>query len=240
MNAQSSPTTTGSLVLIPVPLAPDALHTLPEQVMRKATGIKFYFVENIRTARRMLKAMNPQVNIDAIQFSEMNKQQPPDLARLREWLNTGAAVGVMSEAGCPGVADPGSLVVDAARQLNAKIVPMTGPNAMLLALMASGFNGQSFRFSGYPPIKEPARTKALKSMEQRALSMDETQIFIETPYRNNQLLGDLIRVCNKNTRLCIAANITAAEEQIQTRTLGDWERQPGDFHKQPAVFLLGK
>src|SRR5690606_7615194 len=137
MNVQASPIRPGTLVLIPVTLAEDALHTLPAQVINKATGIKYYFVDNIRTARRLLKAMDLQVDIDAIRFSEIRKTEPPDLDLLRQWLTAGEEVGLMSEAGCPAVADPGSILVDAARQLDARIIPMAGPNAMLMALMAS-------------------------------------------------------------------------------------------------------
>lgn len=230
--------TIGILYLIPVPLAPEAISTVPEQVREQACGLRYYFVENLRTARRFLKAMDAAVDIDAIHFSEISRNQPADIHLLKKWLESGFEVGVMSEAGCPGVADPGAELVQQAHKLNARVVPFVGPNSMLLALMASGFNGQGYRFAGYLPVKEPERGKAIKELEARSVTQKETQIFMETPYRNMQLLQDLLKHCRAATRLCIAASLTASCEQIISKTILEWTGMHPDLHKKPAVFLL--
>ena len=225
--------------MIPVPLAPETLTSIPEEVREKACTLKYYFVENIRTARRFLKAFDKSVDIDAIEFSEMNQQNPPDTALLKKWLKSGFEVGIMSEAGCPGVADPGSELVAAAQNINAKVYPFVGPSSILLALMGSGFNGQRFRFVGYLPVKEPQRSKTIKELERISQQNNETQLFIETPYRNNPLLEELFRHCQPNkTRLCIAVDLTASEQVIQTKTIAEWAAIKPDFHKRPAIFLL--
>lgn len=226
------------LYLIPVPLAEDALHTIPEAVKNTTVSIRHYFVENIRTARRYLKSIDKDVDIDAIHFSEVNNQTVPDLSLLKKWVKEGHAIGVMSEAGCPGVADPGSKLVEAAHRLHAQVTPLTGPSSVLLALMASGFNGQAFRFIGYLPVKEPLRSKTIKELEAIAIKKNETQIFIETPYRNNQLLEGLLKQCEPSTQLCIAAHITAAQEIIRTMRIAEWKKQVPDLHKQPVIFLM--
>lgn len=228
----------GKLYFIPVPLAPDAAHTIPESVKTLSCRLKYYFVENVRTARRYLKSLDKSVDIDSIQFSEVNNQAEPDLALLREWLKAGHEVGMMSEAGCPGVADPGSALAAAAHEAGALVIPQTGPSSVLLALMASGFNGQGFRFAGYLPVKDLMRSKAIKELEQLSAQRRETQIFIETPYRNNQLLQEVLRLCKHTTRLCIAADITGTNEFIRTRSIGEWLKAVPDLHKRPVIFLL--
>lgn len=224
--------------MIPIPLAELGLHTLPETVKQLSCGIKYYFVENIRTARRHLKSIDKSVDIDAIQFSEINSQTAPDLSLLRKWLKAGYDVGMMSEAGCPGVADPGSALAAAAQEIGAAVVPLTGPSSILLALMASGFNGQGFRFAGYLPVKEPMRSKAIRELESISAERNETQIFIETPYRNNQLFQDVMRLCKPSSKLCIAADITSEQEFIKTRTVAAWGKQVPELHKKPVIFLL--
>jgi 16S rRNA (cytidine1402-2'-O)-methyltransferase len=228
----------GKLYMIPVPLAELALHALPEAVKQLSCSIKYYFVENIRTARRHLKSVDKSVDIDAIQFSEINSQTAPDLSLLRKWLKAGYDVGMMSEAGCPGVADPGSVLAAAAQEIGAAVVPLTGPSSILLALMASGFNGQGFRFAGYLPVKEPMRSKAIRELEAISTERKETQIFIETPYRNNQLFQDVMRLCKPSSKLCIAADITDEKEFIKTRTIAEWSKQIPELHKKPVIFLL--
>lgn len=231
--------TLGEVFLIPVPLAPETLSSIPEAVREKACTLKYYFVENIRTARRFLKAFDKSVDIDSIEFSEMNQQNPPDTALLKKWLKAGFEVGIMSEAGCPGVADPGSELVAAAQNIKAKVNPFVGPSSILLALMGSGFNGQRFRFVGYLPVKEPQRSKTIKELERISQQNNETQLFIETPYRNNPLLEELVRHCHPNkTKLCIAVDLTSPEQVIQTKTIGEWAEIKPDFHKRPAIFLL--
>lgn len=230
--------TPGKLYLIPVPLAEDALHTLPEAVKQLSCRLKHYFAENIRTTRRYLKSIDKSIVIDEILFSEINNQQQPDKALLRQWLQGGHDVGVMSEAGCPGMADPGSELAAVAHEIGADVVPLTGPSSLLLALMASGFNGQGFRFAGYLPVKEPMRGKAIKELEALSRERNETQIFIETPYRNNQMMQDIVRHCRHTTKVCVAADITGATELIKTLTVGAWSKAMPELHKRPTIFLV--
>lgn len=228
----------GNLYLIPVPLAPDTIEYLPEIVLRKAPAIKFYFVEKLKTARRFLKAMDKETDIDAISFSEIGRHDTVDITLLEKWLHAGHEVGIMSEAGCPGVADPGNLLIRHAHKIGAKVIPLPGPNSMLLALMASGFNGQAYRFSGYLPVKQPGRSRAIKELEQRAAKFQETQIFMETPYRNNQLFQDLLDVCHPQTKIGIACDLNMPTEFIRTLQVKDWHPPLPDLHKRPTVFTL--
>lgn len=228
----------GALILIPLPIADGALHTLPAEVVSETGRLKYFFAENARTARRFIKQLHPALQIEALEFSEIDKHTGADYKLLRQWLKAGFEVGLMSEAGCPGIADPGSELVALARQCGATIKPLTGPNSMMLALMASGLNGQSFAFYGYLPVKEPARGTRIKALEQLSRREGQTQFFIETPYRNNQLLADLTRNCEDTTRLCIGQNITAANEQIRTMTIAQWKEELPHLEKSPAVFLL--
>lgn len=228
----------GKLYFIPVPLAEEALHTIPESVKELSCKLKYFFAENIRTARRYLKSIDKSVDIDSIQFAEINNQVEPDLRLLKEWLRAGHEVGMMSEAGCPGMADPGSVLAATAQEMGALVIPLTGPSSVLLALMASGFNGQGFRFAGYLPVKEPMRSKAIKELEQLSAQRKETQIFIETPYRNNQLFQEVTRQCKHTTKLCIAADITGAQEFIRTKNIGEWSKEAPELHKRPVIFLL--
>lgn len=229
---------TGKLYLIPIPLAENALHTIPEHVKALSCSLKYYFVENIRTTRRYLKSIDKAIVIDDIQFSEVNTQNKPDTALLIKWLKAGYDVGVMSEAGCPGVADPGSELAAIAHEQGAAVIPLTGPSSLLLALMASGFNGQGFRFAGYLPVKEPMRGKALKDLEMASKDRNETQLFIETPYRNNQMMQDIVKHCKHSTKVCVAADITGDTEFIRTQTIGAWAKQMPELHKRPTIFLL--
>jgi len=228
----------GNLYLIPVPLSENGLDTIPGAVKQQSAGLRYFFVENIRTARRYLKSIDRDIPIEDIQFAEINNQVAPDIQLLERWLKDGQNVGIMSEAGCPAMADPGNVLVRKAHELNAKVIPLTGPSSVLLALMASGFNGQGFRFNGYLPVKEPLRSKAIKELEQVSAARNETQIFIETPYRNNQLLQELLRTCRHTTRICIASDITGSKEMIKTLPVADWKKQAPDLHKIPSVFLL--
>lgn len=182
--------------------------------------------------------MHPTLNIEPLQFSEIDKHNGADFKLLKQWLNAGYEVGMMSEAGCPCIADPGSELVALAQQCGAVIRPLTGPNSMMLALMASGLNGQSFAFYGYLPVKEPARSARIKALEQISRKEVQTQLFIETPYRNNQLLADLIKNCADTTKVCIAQNLTAPDEQVRTLAIGEWKRTLPQLEKSPAVFLI--
>ena len=235
MHKEVSP---GTLYMIPVPIADDALQTLPAEVSAYTGEITHYFVEQIRTARRFLRALHPGLVIDSLHFSEIDKHTGPDTKLLQTWLAEGRKVGVMSEAGCPGIADPGAELAGIAHSVGAKVVPLVGPNSLILALMASGLNGQSFCFNGYIPVKDPMRSKRIKELEAISIKENQTQLFIETPYRNDHLLADLLKHCSGKTRICIAQNITAADAFISTKTVTEWQKKVPSLGKVPAVFLM--
>jgi 16S rRNA (cytidine1402-2'-O)-methyltransferase len=227
-----------TLFLIPTILAPDTQETvLPPQIKAVVSELNVFFVEEIRTARRFISSLKLNKVIDDITFYELSKDTPHDetLVQLKK-LKTDA--GIISEAGCPGVADPGAVAVGFAHQLGHKVVPLVGPSSILMALMASGFNGQSFTFNGYLPIDKLARIKSLKDLEQIAKKKQQTQIFMETPFRNNQLLEDVLQNLNAETLLCIACNVTAEDEFIKTLRVKDWQKSKPDLHKKPTIFLL--
>lgn len=228
----------GTLYLVPITIAENALHTLPAEVYTHTATLQYYFVENVRTARRFLKSLHKELVIDEMHFSEIDKHNGADIALLKKWLNEGKQVGVMSEAGCPGIADPGAELAGIAHSIGAKVVPLTGPSSIILSLMSSGLNGQSFAFNGYLPIKDPARTQKLKALEAHSKKENQTQIFIETPYRNNQFLDELLKQCQGNTRLCVAVNVSSEDSYIKTKTINEWKQQKPELPKAPAVFLL--
>ena len=229
---------TGSLYMIPIPIAEDGLSTLSAEVAHHTLELRHYFVENLRTARRFLKALHPAIIIDDISFSEIDKHTGADIKILKTWLKEGYNIGVLSEAGCPGIADPGAELAAVAQNMGAKVIPLTGPNSIILALMASGLNGQSFCFNGYLPVKEPLRGQKIKALEQVSKKENQTQIFIETPYRNNVIVDDLLKNCQQGTRVCIALNITAQNAYIKTQTVAEWNKKKPALEKLPAVFLL--
>lgn len=226
------------LLLLPVPIAPEAWHTLSAEAIEAAKSCRYFYVENLRSARRFLKGVFPEKNIDDCVFEEMPKDGSMTLQPLRNWAKADETIAVVSEAGCPGVADPGAVVVAEAHRLGIAVVPLTGPSSLLLALMASGLNGQSFAFNGYLPVKNPERSQKLKAYEQRSQKEGQTQLFIETPYRNNALLTDILQHCNPQTRLCIAYNIGAPDAFIQTQTVKAWKQSIPNLPKAPAVFLI--
>ncbi|MGO4292839.1 SAM-dependent methyltransferase [Chitinophaga sp. RAB17] len=230
--------TPGKVYLVPTVLSADALFSIPAYVTAIVQQLSVFYVENERTARRYLKALDRNINIDALQLLIMNENQPPDLALAKKLLLEGKDIGVLSEAGCPAIADPGNLIVQVAHSVNARVIPMIGPNSMLLALMGSGLNGQNFQFAGYLPIKPPERTKMIRELEQESEKKNQTQLFIETPYRNNQLMKDILDNCKDYTKVCVAADITAPTEYIKTKTVKEWKQQIPDLHKRPAIFLL--
>lgn len=230
--------TPGKVYLVPTVLSADALFSIPAYVTAIVQQLSVFYVENERTARRYLKALDRNINIDALQLLLMNENQPPDLGLAKKLLLEGKDIGILSEAGCPAIADPGNLVVQVAHSVNARVIPMIGPNSMLLALMASGLNGQNFQFTGYLPIKPPERTKMIRELEQESAKKNQTQLFIETPYRNNQLMKDILDNCKDYTKVCVAADITAPTEYIKTKTVKEWKQQLPDLHKRPAIFLL--
>ncbi len=229
------------LYLIPTVLSDgDWQNVLPAQIHPILTNTKYFIVENIRTARRFMKQVNREINIDECTFYELNKRtRSSELPGFLKPIQQGFDVGVISEAGCPGIADPGADVVKIAHQKGFQVVPIVGPSSILLALMASGLNGQNFAFVGYLPIKPNERIREISTLEKRIKNNRQTQIFIETPYRNNQLIGDLLKTCSPSTLLCIAANITGENESIVTKTIGDWKNKVPDLHKQPVIYLVG-
>ncbi len=229
------------LYLIPNVLSEgDWQHVLPAQIHPILTNTKHFIVENIRTARRFMKQVNRDINIDDCTFFELNKRTTKaELPAFLKPIGQGFDVGVISEAGCPGVADPGADVVRIAHQKGIQVVPIVGPSSILLALMASGLNGQNFAFKGYLPVKPNERVKEIAALEKRIRNEKQTQIFIETPYRNNQLIGDLLKTCTPSTLLCIAANVTGENEFIATKSILDWKKKVPDLHKQPVIFLMG-
>ena len=232
----------GTLYLIPNLLG----ESTPERVLpafntKIINNIRYYIVENIRTTRRFLKKVDKNIDIDRLTFFELNQHTDPQIiGSYIEPLLHGENMGIVSEAGCPAVADPGALVVELAQQKNIQVVPLVGPSSILLALMASGFNGQSFSFEGYLPIDNDKRIKRLKLLENRIYTENQTQIFIETPYRNNKIVQDFIAHCRPSTKLCIASEITTDNEFIKTKPLGRWKNTCPDLSKKPTIFLLYK
>lgn len=229
------------LFLVPNVLSDgDWQNVLPARIFPVLTQTRYFIVENIRTARRFLKQVNQQIDIDELTFFELNKYTASEaLPAFLKPLETGENVAVISEAGCPGIADPGAEVVKLAHQNGFKVVPLVGPSSIVLALMASGLNGQSFTFNGYLPVKGNERSRAIAILEKLAQKNGQTQIFIETPYRNNQLINDLLKTCSPSTLLCIAANLTGENEFMATKSVAQWKGKVPDLHKQPAIFLIG-
>jgi 16S rRNA (cytidine1402-2'-O)-methyltransferase len=229
------------LYLIPNVLSDgDWQNVLPAQIHPILTNTKHFIVENIRTTRRFMKQVNKDIIIDDCTFFELNKRtRSSELPAFLKPLAEGFDMGVVSEAGCPGVADPGADIVRLAHQKGFQVVPIVGPSSILLALMASGLNGQNFAFKGYLPVKPNERVKEINALEKRIRSENQTQIFIETPYRNNQLISDLLKTCSPSTQLCIAANVTGHDEFIATKSIQEWKKKVPELHKQPVIFLLG-
>ncbi len=231
-----------ALYLIPVTLGEtEVSRVLPSYNAEVIVQIKHFIVEEVRSARRFLKKVDRNIQIDDLAFYPMGKHASPELfASYLRPLEQGESVGVISEAGCPAVADPGADVVAIAQRKGLRVVPLVGPSSILLAVMASGFNGQSFAFNGYLPIEPGERTKRLKLLEQRVYAERQTQLFIETPYRNAKLFAEILRTCRPQTRLCVAAGLTCAEEFIRTRTVQEWKKHPlPDLSKIPAIWVIG-
>lgn len=230
-----------ALYLIPVTLGATPFHqVIPAYNLDVIRQIRHFIVEEERTARRFLKMVDKSIDIDQLTFYPMGKHADPKQFRdyLRPLCN-GEAMGIISEAGCPAIADPGADVVAIAQSLNLRVIPLVGPSSILLGLMASGFNGQSFAFHGYLPINDGQRSAMLKKLEARCSAEDQTQIFIETPFRNQQLFEDLLRICHPQTRLCVAAGITCEEEFIHTHTIQEWKKTTlPDLRKTPTIFLI--
>jgi 16S rRNA (cytidine1402-2'-O)-methyltransferase len=231
-----------SLFLIPVTLGDTAISkVLPDYNKNVILSIQYFIVENVRTARRFLKQTEPDIDIDSLTFFTLNKHTSKEsIADFLKPIEDGHSVGIISEAGCPAIADPGAEIVAIAQRKNIRVIPLIGPSSILLALMASGFNGQSFAFQGYLPIDNEQRIKTLKMLEHRIYSENQTQLFIETPYRNAKILDDIIKTCKPSTKLCIAADITLDSEFIKTRSISEWKNQKPDLSKRPCIFALYK
>lgn len=227
---------------MPVPMSDAApAEVLPPANIRLAGEIKHFIVENVRSARRFLKRCDPSVDIDSLTFSVLNVDTPPhDVAAMLAPMTRGEDMAVVSEAGCPAVADPGALAVEEAQKRGYRVVPLVGPSSILMALMGSGFNGQSFSFRGYLPIADADRTAELKRMERLIRTEHQTQIFIETPYRNMRLVRTITDTLPGSLRLCVATDITGPGESIVTRSLAEWKKNPPSCDKIPTIFLLYK
>lgn len=204
-------------------------------------GIRHFIVEDVRTARRFLKLVDRSIDIDQLTFYTLNKHtNPEDVSSMLKPLEEGSPMGVISEAGCPAVADPGADVVAIAQRKGLQVIPLVGPSSIILAVMGSGFNGQSFAFNGYLPIEPDERIKVLKKLEQRAYTENQTQLFIETPYRNAKMMADILKACRPQTHLCIAAGLTTKDEYIKTRTVKEWSGHLPQLEKMPCIFLVYK
>ncbi len=227
-----------TVYLIPSFLDPQALHTIPPYVVDAVRDCQVFFVENERSARRFLKSLWKEMVIDDYEWHTIHKAEEDVKQVFRQRLGENKNIGIISEAGCPGVADPGQVLAGAAHEVGATVKPLTGPSSILLALMASGMNGQQFQFVGYLPIDNQERTRQLKDLEAYSRKHRSSQIFIETPYRNNQLIETMLKTLHESTRLCIAVDLTSGGESVRTQTVGQWKKEKIDIHKRPAIFIL--
>jgi 16S rRNA (cytidine1402-2'-O)-methyltransferase len=228
-----------TVYLIPSVLDDTAIHTIPPYIIDAVKDSQVIFAENERTARRFLKTICMDIVIDNFEWFTIHKAEEEQKGQFRQSVLAKKNIAIISEAGCPGIADPGQVLVEVAQQMNVQVRPLVGPSSILLALMASGMNGQHFEFVGYLPIEPDARMKAIREIELAAIKKHSTQIFIETPYRNNQLLETILKTCKPSTRLCIAAELTGVNEYIKTKSVEEWKKEKTDFHKKPVIFLLG-
>jgi 16S rRNA (cytidine1402-2'-O)-methyltransferase len=224
--------------LIPCFLDEQAISSLPGYLLDAVKICQVLFVENERSSRRFLKSLWKDVVIDQYEWFTIGKAEQAILEIFRLKLKEGKIIGILSEAGCPGVADPGQLLLAAAHQTGATIRPLVGPSAILLALMGSGMNGQQFKFVGYLPIEVTQRVRMIRELENESMKKKCTQLFIETPYRNNQLLETLLKTCKHTTQICIASNLTGPSEFLKTKTVGEWKNNLPDLNKQPSIFCM--
>ena len=227
-----------AVYIIPSVLDESATHTIPSYIVDAVKECSVIFAENERTARRFLKSICKEIVIDDYEWFTIHKVEEEQLNAFRQKLKEEKNIAIISEAGCPGIADPGQILIAAAQEMNVTVKPFVGPSSILLALMASGMNGQQFEFVGYLPIDTSERMKAITALENSSQKNNSTKLFIETPYRNNQLLETLLKVCKPSTMLCIAAELTSPNEYIKTRSIAGWRKEKNDFHKKPVIFLL--
>jgi 16S rRNA (cytidine1402-2'-O)-methyltransferase len=228
------------LFLIPTPIAEEThFQVLTPQVKNELTNIRFFLAENIRTARRYLSSLKVYDSVEALDFKTLDKDTPYEMMKdLLEPISRGSNVGLLSESGCPGIADPGALAVRAAHELGMTVVPLVGPSSILLALMASGLNGQRFAFQGYLPIESKEASRAIRDLEKESRNQKQTQIAIETPYRNKSLFQNLLKNLGETTLLCVALDITGKQEFIRTMTVKNWRKERVELDKLPALFLF--
>lgn len=226
------------IYLVPSVLDESAIHTIPTYIIHAVQDCQVIFAENERTARRFLKSICKEIIIDTFEWFTIHKAEEAQLTIFKQKIKEGKNIAIISEAGCPGVADPGQLLIEAAHEMNAIVKPLVGPSSILLALMASGMNGQQFEFVGYLPIDPAERIKKIKELESSSGKHNSTMIFIETPYRNNVLLETILKTCRSTTRLCIACNLTSPSEFIITKSIENWKKEGTDLHKKPTIFLL--
>lgn len=231
----------GKLHLIPTPIGDrPVMEVIPEYNRRVIASLKYFIVEDIRSARRFLSSLKADMIIDDLRFETLNEHtQLAETESLIAPLLEGVDAGVISEAGVPGVADPGAEIVAVAHRCGVEVVPLVGPSSIILALMASGLNGQSFAFNGYLPVKPQERVRAIKHFERRARTENQSQIFIEAPYRNDKLLADILTACSPDTKLCIAADILQPDQFVKTMTVGQWKKSTPAIGKRPAIFIIG-
>ena len=227
-----------TIYLIPSVLDERAINTIPLYIIDAVKNCQVIFAENERTARRFLKSICKEIVIDDFEWFTIHKAEEEQKNSFRQKIKENKNIAIISEAGCPGIADPGQILIEEAQQMNVTIKPLVGPSSILLALMASGMNGQQFEFVGYLPIDNGERIKTIKELETTSQKKRSTIIFIETPYRNNQLIESLLRTCKPTTKICIAAELTGTNEFIKTKTVSDWKNEKNDFHKKPVIFLL--
>ena len=237
----------GKLYLIPITLSNPGETTvvpedvLPQTIKRTIDFVDYYIVENEKTARKFIKSIHPEKKQPELKISVLNKHT--DISDHNEFIQPllrGENIGLMSESGCPGVADPGAAIVKLAHEKGIQVVPLVGPSSILLALMASGMNGQSFAFNGYLPIDKNDKKQALKNYERLSQDKNQSQLFIETPYRNNKLMEDLLQILQPSTYLCIACDITLPTEYIKTKTVNQWKKEKADLHNRPCIFIIHK
>ena len=237
----------GKLYLIPCTLSNPGETTvvpedvLPQSIKRAIDFIDYYIVENEKTARRFIKSIHPDKKQPSLIISTLNKHtQVEEYHEMIKPLLNGSNMGLMSESGCPGVADPGAVIVKLAHEKGIQVIPLVGPSSILLAVMASGMNGQSFAFNGYLPIDKNEKKVAIKNLERLSFEKNQSQLFIETPYRNNKILEDILQALQPNTHLCIACDITLPTEFIKTKTVKEWQKNKVDLHNRPRIFIIHK
>ena len=224
--------------LIPSVLDEMATNTIPLYIIDAVKDCQVIFAENERTARRFLKSICKDIVIDNYEWFTIHKAEAEQKNSFIQKIKEGKNIAIISEAGCPGIADPGQMLIELAQQMNVTVKPLVGPSSILLALMASGMNGQQFEFVGYLPIDNFERIKAIKELELSSQKKSSSIIFIETPYRNNQLIETLLKTCKPATKICIAAELTGPNEYVKTKTVANWKNEKTDFHKKPVIFLL--